>query len=222
MGTTWWGIGIGWVGLAVALLLVAGVAGRSLWSVTRFWVTLVHEGGHAAITLVTPGRVRRILVHANSSAETWPEADEDGSVGVLFYLCGYPAPSLLGLAGVFAVTRGWSTPAMAGGLVVLGFLLVLMRNLLGAGVALVLGAAFGAFLYYAPASGRPLFVLVASWVLLLGAVRAAYEQYSCTDPGDADSLGEISAFPPEVWRGFFLGFSITAACFAGWLAFFVG
>ncbi len=235
MGTT----RIAGVDVSVELLglLLAGVlAGTPLWAATRFLVTVIHEAGHAAITLVTPGRVQYVLVRTDSSGVTHSVSDDDGSPGALFLLAGHPAPALLGLAGIYAASRGWSTQALVGGLVTVGFVLLLIRNLVGLAVVLTIGAGFGAFLWYAPPGARPLFVVTAGWVLLLGAIRMAVEQFlggPCADPerhgrfddtpcaecqpADALSLQNLMDVPRVMWCALFLTVNVGLAVLAGWL-----
>ncbi len=227
------GLGSDWLGLLVALPLVLF---QPAWRVVKFLITPIHEFGHSAITLVTPGRVRGVRVFADGSATTVAVSDRDGDVGALFQLSGYPAPSLLGLAGLFAVSRGWATWVLVAMVVALGFVLMLIRNLVGLGVLLALLAGVAAALWRLPPEYHPLLVRVLSWLLLLGAVRDAVGQYrevECASPAahgvsegyvcttcnsnDAESLDEMGIGSADGWKAVFLAFSVALAGAGVWL-----
>lgn len=229
MGMTW-GIGIGWVGLAIGGLLV----GTPLWLGAELLVTALHEFGHAAITWVTPGRVTAIRVHANSGGITDARDDEDGQTGVLFLLAGYPTPPLLGLAAAEAAHLGWATAGLWAAVACLVAVLLLMRNWFGLVFALGATGALGAFTWYAPVGWRPLALCSLAWLLLLGGVRAAVEQYQRGGEQDADSLARLSVIPVWIWRklflpgpglllpawfwrGLFLAISVAAAAGGAWV-----
>lgn len=212
MGTTW-GIGTGLVGLAIGALLV----GTPLWLGAGLLVTALHEFGHAAITWLTPGRVVAIRVHANGGGTTDARDDEDGQTGVLFLLAGYPTPPLLGLAAVEAAHHGWTTAGLWAAVACLVAVLLLMRNWFGLGFAFGVVAALGAFTWYAPAGWRPLALWSLAWLLLLGGVRAAIEQYQRGGEQDADSLARLSVAQAWFWRGLFLVVSVGAAAGGAWV-----
>jgi Peptidase M50B-like len=215
VGTTLFGMGPGLVGLLLAGLLVTTPA----WAVSKFPTTVAHEWGHVAILWVTPGAPKRVLIHANGAAETHSVTDRHGAAGVTFLIAGYPTPALLGLAGVFCAERGWVTPALVALGATLGAVLLLTRNGFGLLVmaAMILGLL--AFLYYGPHDQRALVLCTVAWLLLLGGVRNAWEQYSCDGDSDAGSLHQLSAIPAGAWRAFFLAIPVASTVAAGWLLF---
>lgn len=212
MATTW-GIGIGWVGLVLAGTLVC----TPLWVGAEVLVTAFHEFGHAAITWLTPGRVTSIRVYANGGGVTDARDDDDGPVGKLFLLAGYPTPPLLGLGAAEAAHRGWSTAALWAVVGCLLLVTLLMRNWFGLGFTVSAVAVLGSFLWYAPVGWRPLALCTLAWLMLLGGVRAAVEQYQRGGHQDADSLANLSALPEAFWRGLFLVISAVAAAAGAWL-----
>ncbi|MGI8938460.1 MAG: M50 family metallopeptidase, partial [Iamia sp.] len=92
------------VAAAVALALVVSPA----WRVSRGWVTLAHELGHALTAIATEGRVRRIRIQLDTSGLTeWSGAGAARRIprGVVAWW-GHPAPGALAAALAAGLAAG--------------------------------------------------------------------------------------------------------------------
>src|SRR5271166_1952472 len=83
-----------WLVLASGALALLVVASARVWPVARNVVTIVHEGGHALLALVTGQRLIRVRLYRNTAGETLSTGRPDGAGVALTAAAGYPAPSL--------------------------------------------------------------------------------------------------------------------------------
>lgn len=121
-------------------LIAAGYVAGMLASMTplrlalRYFVTVVHELGHAFMAGALFARPKTIYIHPSSSGlATWEIPENWGKFRAsLVAVAGYPAPSLASLAAINAVIQGrtiaWSIFSVA---VLALALLFLIRNIWG-------------------------------------------------------------------------------------------
>ena len=95
----------GWVVAASAAAALLVVASPRLWRMTRIAITIAHESGHAAASLLSGRRLEGIRLHADTSGETVSRGRRNGPGIVITALAGYVTPPLL---GVGATGRGSS------------------------------------------------------------------------------------------------------------------
>ncbi|HEU5150050.1 MAG TPA: M50 family metallopeptidase [Iamia sp.] len=189
-------------------VLAAG-AGTALvvaptWRVSRGWVTLAHEVGHALAAIVAEGRVRRIRVELDTSGVTeWSGASVRRRIPRGFVAWwGYPAPGTGAVLLGVAVRTGHEVVALAVlGLVALVVLAVWIRSAWGAALTIVLAAAAGA----GAASGDDVAAAVAvgiAAVWAVGGVRAAASAAPRTRRGDGSdqaTLAQVLWLPVGFW-----------------------
>lgn len=202
------------------LCVVAGMACAILttaYGPLRHAVTAVHEAGHALVALLCGRTLRSIRLNSDSSGETVSVGRSSGPGVVLTLLAGYPAPSVVGMLGLWAVHEdrvAWWLIAL---LVVLGGTLLLLRNAFGVLVTLGALAVVGALVRWAsPDQARAAAVFLS--VFLLGAgLRGCLELLRHTrGADDAVGLARVTPLPAWCWRVVFLGMSIAAVAVSLW------
>jgi len=186
-------------------------------------VTIVHEGGHALVALVTGRRVGGVRLYRNTSGVTLSSGRAAGPARMFTAAAGYPAPSLLGLAAAALLTAGHLTGMLLLSLVLLAGLAVAIRNAYGMLAVLVTVVVVAAVGLFASAAVQAGFGYTMTWFLLLGGVRPVIELYHERHRGrgqrtDADQLARLTAVPAGAWVVIFGLVAVAAlAVSARWL-----
>ena len=208
----------GWVvaaGAAVALLIVIS---PRLWRVTRIAITIAHESGHAAASLLSGRRLEGIRLHADTSGETVSRGKRSGPGIIITALAGYITPPLLGAGASALLAVHRVTLLLSLFLVLLAVILLLVRNWYGALAVLITAGALFAVMWLAGPALRAAFAYAAAWFLLFGGVRPVVELAQTRTkavrlppgyrrptgrpgPGmsDADQLAWLTRVPAGVW-----------------------
>ena len=212
----------GWVvavSAAVALLLVAS---PRLWRQTRIAITIAHESGHAAASLLSGRRLEGIRLHADTSGETVSRGRRSGPGVVLTALAGYVTPPLVGAGAAALLATRHVTLLLSLLLLLLAVTLLLVRNWYGILAVLATGGALFAVITLAGPSLRAAFAYAVAWFLLFGGVRPVAElartrrravrrppgqRLANGRPGrgqaagtsDADQLGWLTGIPAGLW-----------------------
>ena len=192
-----------WGAVAAAVVGIALVLSPS-WRVSRGWVTLAHEVGHALAAIVAEGRVRRIRVELDTSGVTeWSGASVRRRIPRGFVAWwGYPAPGvgavLLGVAvRTDHAVVGLGVLAVAAAVV----LAVWIRSAWGAALVVVLATAAGAGAVAGDAVAGPVAVGIAAlWAV--GGIRAAAAAAPRTRRGDGSdqaTLAQVLWLPVGFW-----------------------
>ena len=191
--------------LAAALALVA-VGWRPLWRWTRTVVTIVHEGGHALVAVLA-GRG----VTGSTGARRGPGL-------VLTFLAGYPAPSLLGLAGALLVADDHARLMLLIATGLLAVTLVAVRNIFGGLAVMATGALVGYVAGWGSARLQDGFAAALCWFLLFGGLRATRElRPRRGGRSDADMLARLTHLPAGMWRALFWLLAAGAVILAAWV-----
>jgi hypothetical protein len=215
--------------IVTALLAILGGLGLTLgWAwrwVGDHLVTMTHEGGHAAVALLSNhGRVGGIELHTHIRARRTGQAGVTHTATTRKAMpwvaaAGYPAPAALGLSVLALLHSGHGKGALAALVGSLALMLVLVRTLFGAFLVFTVGAAlYLAFLYGGPEPVQGLVLGTFAWALLFGAVRDAVAVlFMDGDGGDAAGLAAITALPARAWSTLFVLLTAGAAAYALWL-----
>ena len=204
--------------LAGAVLALVVVVWTASWRVARGVVTIAHEGGHALVAVLAGRGLTGIRLHPDTSGVTVSTGARRGPGLVLTFLAGYPAPSVLGLAGALLVVDGRSRLMLWIALGLLVVTLVLVRNGYGWLVVLATGVLIGYVAGWAPARVQVGFAAALCWFLLLGGLRATRElRPRRGGASDADMLARLTHVPGAVWRVFFWLVAGAAVVATGWL-----
>lgn len=212
-----------WLVLTAAGAAAATVAYRPAWRLARNAVTIAHEGGHAVAALCTGRRLSGIRLHADTSGVTISYGKPTGFGMVLTALAGYVAPSLLGLGGAALLSFGHITALLWASVVLLGLMLLMIRNFFGLLTMLATGAAVFAATWYADAKVQAGFAYLAVWFLLFGGLRPILELQAQRHSGraansDADQLATLTKVPGLFWVAVFGLVSLGSLVLGGyWL-----
>jgi Peptidase M50B-like len=202
----------GWVlgaGASFALLLVVP---ERIWRLAGSVITIAHEGGHAAVSLLSGRRLEGIRLHADQSGVTFTRGRRDGPGVVLTAAAGYVTPSLLGAGSAWLLATGHVTAMLWLAVALLLALLVVVRNIYGALLVLLTGGAVVAVSWLASPLTQAVFAYACSWFLLLGGLRPVLGlPRRRSRASDADQLARLTRLPAGVWVFLFLVISVGAA-----------
>jgi len=194
-----------WATFFVAVFVVVA---PGLWPRARHLVTVLHEGGHGTVALLTGRKLTGIRLHSDTSGLTTSRGKPRGLGMILTLLAGYPAASAAGLAGAYALSRGLPLAVLWGLLVIFGLTLLKVRNFYGLWVILVLGVGIFALTWWAPAAYQQIGAYLLVWFLLLAAPRPviemAQQRRGSAKTSDADQLGRLTWFAAPLWIIIFL------------------
>ena len=219
----------GWVvavSAAVALLVVASP--RS-WRVTRIAITIAHESGHAAASLLSGRKLEGIRLHRDTSGETISRGRGSGPGIVVTAMAGYVTPPLLGVGAAALLAAHRVNLLLSLLLVLLAVTLVMVRNWYGVLAVLVTGGGLFAVIWFADPALRAAFAYAAAWFLLVGGVRPVAELARTRNRAvrlpagrrlaagrqrqgmsDADQLAWLTRVPAGVWVSLFALVAIAA------------
>jgi Peptidase M50B-like len=221
----------GWVVAASAAVALLIVASPRLWRLTRIAITIAHESGHAAVSLLSGRRLEGIRLHADTSGETVSRGRRNGPGIVMTALAGYLTPPLLGAGAAALLAVGRVTLLLALLLVLLAATLLMVRNWYGVLAVLMTGAALVAVIVLSGPALRAAFAYALAWFLLFGGVRPVAElartrrrpvplppgrRLATARPGrgtliagtsDADQLAVLTRLPAGLWVTLFALFA---------------
>jgi hypothetical protein len=213
-----------WMFLAVTAIAVACVLWDRVWRVARNVVTIVHEGGHAFVALVTGRQLSGIRLHSDTSGLTLSAGQPYGPGMVATAAAGYLAAPLVGTIVAVLVSFGQGTRVLWFGAAILLTMLVLVRNAYGA-LSLVVSAAvlFGlsvltpAMLHGAICGGLSCFFLFAGPRTLVELHKQRRHQFIqsphlrelCVQ-SDVDQLARLTGLSAGLWLTI-LGAAMAAA-----------
>ena len=202
-------------GTALVALLLVLVPGA--WSIARHVVTIAHEGAHGVAALLSGRRLSGIRLHSDSSGLTVSRGRPTGPGMVVTSFAGYVGPALLGLGAAYLLGERHALAVLWLAVLLLGLLLLQIRNLHGLWAVLVAGAAVLAVSWWGSEAVQSLAAYTGTWFLLLASPRPVLELQSMRRRGrartsDADQLARLTRVPGLVWVGIFL--VVTLGCLA--------
>jgi len=206
--------------VAATGLVAAALVWTTAWSTTRHMVTLVREGAHAVVALVTGRRLVSIRLHSDTSGLTVSRGRPSGPGMVVTIAAGYIGPGVLGLAAARLLGAGHAVGLLWLVLGLLALLLVQIRNWFGLWSVLVSGAVVLAVSWRLPGAAQSAFAYVLTWFLLLAAPRPVLELQGSrrrrSPSSDADQLARLTGVPAIGWVGLFLVVTVGSLGLGGW------
>ncbi|MFG1641692.1 M50 family metallopeptidase [Amycolatopsis sp. NPDC049252] len=183
--------------IAVVAVMMSFVSGRrNVVYGANFLGTLFHEGGHALVSILTGGGVRRIAITGAESGGTW-QWSPSPFARVLAVAAGYAMPPLAGLGAAALLHRGLAPAVLALTLAAMLFVLLFTRDALTFVVVLVVGAVVFGALRWAPPWLKNGVAYAEAWLLL------------------TSEIGGLRALVRNRFRGGFRGQQDDAAALAG-------
>jgi len=196
-------------GLGSLVLLM--VAFTDSWG--RSLVTVAHEGGHAAVGVLTFRGLRGFDLHDGGGGLTdfdrlyWSISD------LLMRIAGYPTPPLLGLGGAVLVSRGQTDSVLWIGLVLLIAMFLIARNKLAILVTLLAVLGVGYVVFAGGLIIRAAVAVTLVWWMLIGGAYWATTGLFRGGTQDASMLEKRTWIPRVVWD---LGFA-AVGIFCVWV-----
>ena len=206
----------GVVALTLVLLPVA-------WRTSRHVVTIAHEGAHGVAALLSGRRLSGIRLHSDTSGLTVSRGRSSGPGMVATGLAGYLGPALLGLGAAYLLREQHALAVLWLAVLLLGLLLLQIRNFYGLYAVLVSGLGVLAVSWWGSGAVQSLTAYTGTWFLLLAAPRPVLELQQARRGGrardsDADTLARITRVPGIVWVLVFLGVTLVCLVVGGrWL-----
>jgi hypothetical protein len=205
-----------------ALVAAAAVLYRPVWIVLRHVVTIAHEGGHAAVAALTGRRLQGVRLHSDTSGLTVSSGRPTGPGVVFTLLAGYLSPSVLGLAAAATLAAGRVLPVLWVSVLLLGALLLLIRNVFGVLTVVVTAALIVGVAGWAPDRWQGPAAYLLTWFLLLAGPRPVIELQTArrrrlVPASDADQLAALTRIPGVIWVGVFLVLTVGALLAGGYL-----
>jgi hypothetical protein len=210
--------------MVTAAVVLVSLGFPVLWHLTRHALTIVHEGAHATVAVLTGRRLAGIRLHSDTSGLTVSVGRPRGPGMVATAFAGYVGPAILGLGAAWLLGRGYAVGLLWLLVVALVLLLLQIRNWYGLWTVLVSGVVLVGVSWWAPVTWQVTFAYAVTWFLLFGAPRAVLElQHSRRrargrSQSDADILAGLTRVPALLWVGVFLLVTVgSLALGAYWL-----
>lgn len=196
-------------GLMALVISAAALHRQNTWSrsvVVSFHVlsTIVHEMGHAVVTVATGGVVRAVAVDSPRSGSTlrsgssWPAS-------IIIGAAGYAAPPLAGLGVAALIDRGQPRVALVLTIVAMGLVLLVSRDFRTWVSVVAVGFVVFAAVRWGSAGLQLWVAYTEAWLLLLCEVPAVWILLTARLRG-ADSSGDDAAqlfrrtlIPGPIW-----------------------
>ncbi|TFB69916.1 M50 family metallopeptidase [Cryobacterium sp. Hz9] len=180
------------------------------WRLARHAITIVHEGGHGVIAVLSGRRLGGIRLHSDTSGLTVSSGRPSGPGMILTLLAGYPAAALLGLGAAWLLSLGYDVGLLWALLALLALLLVQIRNWFGLWSVAVTGAVVFGVSWFGSPLVQGVFALLVTAFLLFGALRTSLElqrsrSRRAGSSSDADQLARLTHVPGIFWVAVFLG-----------------
>ncbi len=200
-------------GTAVIAALLVVV--RPTWEATRHVVTIVHEGAHGFIAMISGRKLAGIRLHSDSSGVTVTSGRPTGFGMIATTAAGYLGPAILGLACALLLAHRHAVVVLWLLLIALALLLMQIRNFFGFGTVLATGVALFVVSWQLDVSAQVAVAHLLTWFLLIAAPRTVWELQASRRRGrargsDADQLSRLTRLPALLWVGVFFVATVGA------------
>lgn len=182
----------------------------------RLFVTFIHEGGHAAATWLTLGRVNGIVINPDTSGLTLTL----GGFGLLISSAGYLTSTIYGATLLVVCRRGQSAKGVIAvtAAAILALTVLVVKGLFGwlVGLGLVAG-----LIYVAVAAGLRAAHFFLSFLAVQCCLNALYDLNTLfmisavsRTPSDAMNMQRLTMIPAVFWAVAWLAVSVVVLAWA--------
>jgi hypothetical protein len=196
--------------VAIGLLALIVVYGRTLWMVATHAETVLHESAHVLTGIVAGRRIASVNINTDGGGSTVMAPDSGFGFGVAA-LAGYIGPSAAGLVAAGLISAGRIVAVLWLGLLLFAFMLLMVRNFFGGIVILTCGALLYLVVRYTTAGVQVAVAYGVTWFLLLSGTRVAFAAASRPERvADARILAGMTFLWRSAWCFLWLAGAITA------------
>jgi hypothetical protein len=203
------------VALLIGILAAIVVHGPTLWKMTIHAETVVHEGAHALVGLVTGRRVRGVRIKTDGGGDTDMVPKTGAGYGVAAFV-GYIGASGAGLIAAELISIGRIVAVLWLGLLLLAVMLLMVRNFFGGIVILSCGVLLSLIVRYTTVGVETGVAYGVTWFLLLAAPkRALIAASKPKEVADAKVLAGMTFLWRSAWCFLWLIGTIAALVVGG-------
>ncbi len=184
------------VALLIGILAAIVVHGPTLFKITTHAETVVHEGAHALVGLVTGRRILSVKINRDGGGGTRMVPASGFGFGVAASV-GYIGASAAGLISAELISVGRIVAVLWLGLLLLAVMLLMVRNFFGGIVILSCGVLLFLIVRYTTAGVQTTVAYGVTWFLLLAAAKVALG--AASKPKEVTDA-EILAGMTFLWR----------------------
>ncbi|ADD44834.1 M50 family metallopeptidase [Stackebrandtia nassauensis] len=204
-----------WIAIATGVAAVVVVLVSGTWRLSRNVITIAHEGGHAAVAILTGRSLHGIRLHSDTSGLTYTRGSRGGPSAILTLLAGYLTPAVIGLLSAWLIWVGKIVLLLWVMIVLLVAMAIFIRNLYGVFAIVVVGFAMFAIAWWASPEFQSTLAYAGAWFLLFGSVRPVWEIWLQRSRGqqrnsDPDQLAQLTRVPATLWLLLFALFNVGA------------
>lgn len=168
--------------------------------------TIIHEGGHALVSLLCGGGVRQITITSPDAGQTLHRWLVTRGEAIATSFAGYAMPPLAGWACAAFLEHGSASWVLVAGALVMLAVLLVVRDAASFTVVLSVGATFAAVLWWGPVWLHLALATTVMWLLLIGEIPGVWElvrdrlsDHVLFDTDDAWTLYCDTNLPAPVW-----------------------
>jgi hypothetical protein len=180
----------------IGLLAAMAVLVRTLWEITTYAETVVHEGAHVLAGILTGRRILGVRIETNGGGSTDMVPKSGVGYGVAAFV-GYIGASGTGLFAARLISTGRMVTVLWLGLALCVVMLLSVRNLFGGIVILTCGALLYLVVRYGTAGIDTAVAYGVTWFLLISGTRMAFG--IVRRPRDVVDAGVLAAMT-FLWR----------------------
>lgn len=198
-------------GLMVAIVVYA----RILWNIANHAETVVHEGAHALVGIVTGRRIRSVKITTDGGGGTIMVPGTGFGFGVAASV-GYIGSSTAGLIAAGLISIGRIVAVLGLGLLLLAAMLLMVRNFFGLIVILICGTLLYLIVSHTTTGVQTVIAYGVTWFLLISGPKAASRAArKPKDVTDAEVLSRMTFLWPSAWCFLWLAGTIAALIVGG-------